>query len=238
MAAPLDATFREGLAPMGRALAAYGQGAPDVSLLVHVEDFPPEVLPVSYFFRAPDAMGAVDRAALGHARGSVLDVGAGAGAHAAPLVAAGHAVTALDLLPEAVRILSERGVADAREESVWSFQPQWRFDTALALMNGTALAGTAGGLLPLLLRLGELIQPHGQILLDSTALEGAEDDMAELHYQLEFAGERGPPFPQLFVGETALKRAAEEAGYSFEVLAREEGRYLARLMKEGARREP
>ena len=168
-------------------------------------------------------MGAVDRTALSLARGSVLDVGACAGAHAAPLVAAGHAVTALDVLPEAVRILRARGVTDARRESVWSFASTARYDTVLALMNGTSLAGTAGRLEPLLERLRELTVSEGRLLIDSTELDGE----AELHYQLEFAGEKGPPFPQLFVGEEVLDHAASAAGWRMQVVAREGARYLA-----------
>jgi hypothetical protein len=191
-------------------------------------------------------MDAVDRAALDHARGRVLDVGACAGAHAVPLAQSGHPVTALDLLPEAVAILRERGVEDGRPESVWTFQPSARYDTVLALMNGTSLAGTSGRLGPLLLALATFVAPGGQLLLDSTDLDpetgtgedapGVDTDrdagsVIELHYQLEFEGERGPPFPQLFVDETALALAAARTGWSTEVVAREGPRYLARLTR-------
>ena len=226
-AGALDPLLREALAPLGRALAAYASGDPGATLTVHVEDEPPEQLPASYFFREPSAMGAVDRAALELARGEVLDVGACAGAHAVPLVRAGHVVTAIDVIPEAVEILEGRGVPGARVASVWTFEPSTRFDTILALMNGTSLAGTMRGLVPLLARLRELVASDGQLLIDSTELDEVGGE--ELHYQLEYDGERGPPFPQLFVGEAELERAAEEAGWSFEVVAREEPRYLARL---------
>jgi hypothetical protein len=193
--------------------------------VVHVEGLDPELFPVSYFFRDPSAMGEVDRAALALAHGAVLDVGACVGAHALPLARQGHAVTALDVLPQAVEILRARGVEDARLESVWTFAPEAPYDSVLALMNGTALAGTPGRLEALLRRLEELTAPHGQILLDSTDLGGE----GELHYQLEFEGEKGAPFPQLFVGEVRLAAAARAAGLGMEVVAREGERYLARL---------
>jgi SAM-dependent methyltransferase len=221
----LDALLQAALAPLGRALEAFHSGDTEAALVVHMDDFPSEVLPVSYFFRAPAEMGAVDRTALTLARGAVLDVGACAGAHAVPLTLAGHAVTALDVIPEAVRILEARGVADARLASVWSFEPKESYDTVLALMNGTSLAGTEGALAPLLARLLELTAPEGRLLIDSTELNGE----GEIHYQLEFAGEKGPPFPQLFVGEEALSRAAAVAGWSVQIVAREGARYLARL---------
>jgi hypothetical protein len=198
---------------------------------------------VAYFFRDPGAMDAVDRAALSHARGRVLDVGACAGAHAVPLAGSGHPVTALDLIPEAVAILGERGVEDARLESVWTFRPPASYDTVLALMNGTGLAGTSGRLASLLEALATFVAPGGQLLIDSTELEpddGLEEAGAgealearppavELHYQLEFEGVRGPPFPQLFVSEAGLGEAAARTGWSMEVVAREGERYLALL---------
>jgi precorrin-6B methylase 2 len=217
--------LQEALAPLGRALEAFTSGDVGASLLVHVEDCSPEPLPISYFFRTPEEMGAVDRTALALARGAVLDVGACAGAHAVPLTRAGLAVTALDVLPEAVRTLRTRGVAQAHLGSVWSFAAAERYDTILALMNGTSLAGTSGGLEALLLRLRDLAAPGGQLLIDSTEL-GEE---GEVHYQLEFQGAKGPPFPQLFVGEERLARVALAAGWSVDVVAREGARYLARL---------
>lgn len=201
-------------------------------MVVRVEDARPEPFPAAYFFRDPSTMGAVDATALDLARGRVLDVGAGAGAHAVPLLARGLSVTALELIPEAVTILRARGVLDARAESVWTFSERTPFDTLLALMNGTGLAGTRGRLEPLLHRLADLVAPAGQLLLDSTDL-GGEDDMGavELHYQLEYGGGKGPPFPQLFVAEETLDAAARRTGWSLEVVAREGDRYLARLVR-------
>jgi hypothetical protein len=232
-AGALDPLLREALAPLGRALAAYASGDAGATVVVHVEDEPPDPLPVSYFFREPAAMGPVDRAALDLARGSVLDVGACAGAHSVPLVQRGLAVTALDVIPAAIQTLQARGVTDARAQSIWTFEPSQPFDTILALMNGTSVAGTMGALVPLLSRLRGLVVPDGQLLIDSTQLEDDVDGAEELHYQLEFAGERGSPFPQLFVGEAELERAAEAAGWGMEVVAREESRYLARLTPRG-----
>ena len=111
-------------------------------------------------------------AALALCRGRVLDVGAGVGALALPLQAAGHEVTALELLPGAVRVMRARGVRDARTGDLWTFEPDRGYDTVLALMNGAAAAGTVAGLIPLLAALAHSLAPHGQLLLDSTDLRG------------------------------------------------------------------
>jgi SAM-dependent methyltransferase len=260
--APLDPIVREGLAPLGRALAAYAAGDTNASLLVHIEGDAPEPLPAAYFFRVPQEMGAVDLAALERANGRVLDLGAAAGAHAVPLLERGLVVTAIDGLPEAVEILRARGVADARLASVWGDLAGGPFDTILALMNGTSLAGTPARLGPLLAHLGSHLATGGQILIDSTDLQDESEESAdgaperaaadvlggfdeqapdvdaragtsaaELHYQLDYAGERGPPFPQLFLGADVLAAAAASAGLASAVIATEGPRYLARLTK-------
>lgn len=226
-----DDLLRSALAPLGRALADHALGDADAVVTVHVEGEPPEPLPAAYFLRQPSRMGPVDRTALDLARGRVLDVGACAGAHAIPLQRLGHEVTALELLPEAVGVLRGRGVRDVVEGSVWSFRPRRSYDTVLALMNGTALAGTLPRLEALLARFRELLAADGQVLLDSTSLEDEDEEPCELHYQLEYGGERGPPFPQLFLGERALAQAARDAGLSMELVAREEERYLACLRR-------
>jgi hypothetical protein len=223
---PFDHLTRRALSPLGRALADYASGARDAVLQVHVPGFPSEPLPAAYFFRTPAEMGVVDRTALELARGRVLDVGAGAGAHAVPLVEAGLSVTALEVLPELVEILRARGVHGAFKRSVWTFTRRRPYGTVLALMNGTSLAGTLSRLGPLLERLSGLVSPDGQLLIDST-----ETEPAELEYQLEYRGVKGPPFPQLFLSEDALRRVARKAAWSTAVVAREGPRYLARLTR-------
>jgi hypothetical protein len=52
----------------------------------------------------------------------------------------------------------------------------------------------------------------------------------ELHYQLEYAGERGEPFPYLFVDPDTFRTCAEACGWRFELLAQDdEGNFLAGL---------
>jgi SAM-dependent methyltransferase len=177
-------------------LRDYVGGKVDAAVVVHVEGNRPDRLPVRYFFRDPEEMGPLDAAALSLSRGRILDLGACAGAHSVPLTQRGLAVTALDILPAAASILRQRGVPDVRQESVWSLDAPPLYDTLLALMNGTSLAGTLGRLEPLLRHLRALVAPGGQLLIDSTDLgrdgdEAREQDgegEGELHYQRESGG--------------------------------------------------
>lgn len=235
---------RQGWSPLGRALLAYQRGRTDAVLRVHREDGVEEELPAALFFRGPDEMDRWERRALREARGRVLDVGAGAGAHALALQERGREVVALEALPGAVRVLRERGVGRVVEGSLHHFVPEEPFDTVLLLMSGSSLAGTLEGLGPLFDALDRVTAAAGQVLLDSTDLRepgpggGSRADgryVGELHYQLEFDGERGPPFPHLFVDPDLLHRRALRAGWVTEVLWRDDrGRFLARMMRDRA----
>ncbi len=223
--------------PLARALTAYGNGAAAASVVAHNDLGPPTTLPVDLFFRDLSEPTGIESAALHACVGRVLEVGSTAGAVALALQEQGLVVTALDPLPEAVAAMERRGVRDPRLGDIFGFQDPAPFDTVLLLMNGSMVAGTLSGLTRLLERLDGLLNPGGRILMDSTDLREdgrteTEDGryVGELHYQLEFEGERGPPFPQLFVDPDTLDALAGRVGFVTEVLARgPEGAYLARL---------
>lgn len=246
------ATFGpESWAPLAAAWRAFHDGDSSATLEVYLDEDPPESMPVSIFFRARDELMGVDRAALARVRGRVLDGGAGVGALALLLQESGFPVTAVEIVPEGVSIMRERGVRDVRGARLEDLSPDEAFDTILLLMNGTALAGTLAGLPPLLGTLGDLLAPGGQILLDSTDLVGEESWTepgcdpdggraeilespypGELQYQLSFRGLKGAPFPQLFVDSRTLARVAGREGWQTEVVWRGRDRtYLALLTR-------
>lgn len=191
-------------------------------------------------------MNALEREALQRAAGRVLDLGAGVGSHALALQARGLDVTAVELLPQAVGVMAERGVRDARQ-GPWEdlAEADERWDTVLLLMNGPGIAGTLEGLGRMLTALRRVLAPGGRVILDSVNLPEVQwadlDELGhpalpdgrypgELHYQLEFRGRRGVPFPHLFVDSVTLERIASEAGWSSRVLATEGDLYLAELI--------
>jgi len=185
----------------------------------------------------------VDRVAVTLVRGRVLDVGAGVGAVSLALQEAGVSVTAVEVIPEAADIMEKRGVKEVVRGSVLDLPPDPTFDTLLLLMNGVALAGTLAGLSPLLDSLKGFLAPGGQVLLDSTDLlardpegipgtTGEVGSSGELQYQIEFEGEKGAPFPQLFLDSATLGTVANEEGWEMEVVWKGEGgEYLARLTR-------
>ncbi|MFH1763340.1 MAG: methyltransferase domain-containing protein [Gemmatimonadota bacterium] len=237
---------KEAWAPLAKALVAYFEGDREAVLTVHADDGEPDAMRVSLFFRSLDELRDVDRKALALIRGRVLDVGAAVGSLSLILQEGGAAVTSVEVIPEAVEIMAARGVRDAREGRVEDLPPSRDFDTLLLLMNGAALAGTLTRLPTLLQTLDGLLAPGGQILLDSTdILEGTGvppgdttweegEYPGELQYQMEFRGDRGAPFPQLFIDPLTLENVASKGGWRMEVAWQgRAGEFLARLTREG-----
>jgi SAM-dependent methyltransferase len=230
--------------PHAAAMQAYHRGKHDAVLVVY-DDFERDEVPVSYFFRGPDQFPPLERLALELCRGRVLDVGAGSGCHSLALQDRGLEVTAIEIMPSMVRILRERGVRDARA-ATWMDLEAEPFDTVFMMMNGLGLTETLAGLRRFLSEARRLVRRGGQVLADSTdvrarldveagrtgALERADGRyVGELHFQIEYEGQKGGPFPQLYVDANTLIRYAREEEWGCEIVRDpdEYGHYLARL---------
>lgn len=76
------------------------------------------------YFTGPADWAPYELEALKHVRGSVLDIGCGAGRISLHLQKLGHRVTGIDSSPGAVETSKRRGVADSRLMSVTGFPPR------------------------------------------------------------------------------------------------------------------
>lgn len=206
------------------------------------------------YFTLEGELAPLDRLALEHARGRVLDVGAGTGRHALALQAKGCEVVAIDVSPTCVALCRERGVADVRELDVMRLAARGgaagagsaeaasdlgRFDT---IFFGMQTLGVAGGVQPLrqlLIGLRAVLRPGGAVIADSSALrepwEGDESDRSpsrgEIVLATRYRGLRGEPFPWLYVAEEDLADIADAAGFALETLGRAPGgEYLVRMV--------
>ena len=138
--------YGERWGPLGRALLDFHHGATSARITVHTDLWVDEPTPVEEFYRPNDQpLPELERTALGLCRGRTLDLGAGAGRHALDLHRRGFEVTAIDVAPEAVEVMRERGVTDARCGDFTAVTGE-RFDTILLLMHGIGLVGTLEGL--------------------------------------------------------------------------------------------
>lgn len=193
------------------------------------------------YFTLEGELAELDALALDHARGRVLDVGAGAGRHALALEARGLEVVAIDVSPHCVALCRARGVRDARAFDVMGLdspEPLGTFDTVLFGMQTIGVAGGAVPLGKLLTRLRACLAPGGRLIVDSSDLfeawEGDDSDRSasrgEIVLSTRYRGWRGEPFPWIYLAEEDLSRIAREAGYDVEPLGRvERGEYLLAL---------
>ncbi len=105
----------------------------------------------------------------------------------------------------------------------------------MLLMNGIGVVGSLQGLEHFLDHCHSLLTPQGQILLDSTELAPRHTDTfygGELTFAVEYGGQRGEPFPWLFVDADTLEQIAAQHGWFTQVVYQgPEGHYLARLIQ-------
>lgn len=229
--------------PIGRAVFDYHFNSINQPIVVHSEDFDDDVIDTAYLFRTYKQMPALEKKALTLCKGSVLDVGAGAGAHSVYLQEKGFEVTALENSALCCEVLKNRNIRNVIQENIFRFTAT-KFDTILLLMNGTGIAGTLSGLEVLLHHLKTLLKPEGQILIDSSDLiylfeeeDGsalidinAENYYGELVFQTEYKNWISEPFHWLYVDQTNLANAVEKNNLKLDkVFKGQHYDYLARI---------
>jgi len=230
--------------PMGRAIADYHQTGQADRLRVFSPMFEEDEIPLQTLFRTYHDMPEIERKALDMTRGKTLDVGAGAGCHSLVLQAKGIDVTAIDISPLSVATMKARGVKNAKEQDLFTYEGH-TFDTILMLMNGIGIVGTLDRLPVFFRQLDKILAPGGQLLCDSSDIcyvFETEDDIIELpegigyygeqNFQMQYKDTIGEPFPWLYIDADTLKQVAEANGYAAEVIAEgEHYDYLARITK-------
>jgi SAM-dependent methyltransferase len=228
---------------LGKALLHYLKRPKDADIITFTTLGEEDVTPVAYFFRDFETMPEIEQRALEMARGSILDVGAGSGAHSLILQERGFNVTALDSAPGAVACCRSRGVKKVIHAEIRGYQ-EASFDTIYMLMNGIGVAGSLKQLNTLLLHLKKILKPGGQILLDSSDIRymfdldkngspirsNEEGYYGDILFSLYYDGEYEPPFPWVYVDYISLAAVASSCGLKAEkILDGPHFDYLARL---------
>lgn len=228
----------------GTALLDYYNGNYTEDLITATNISDNDTLPLPYLFRDFKDMPTIEQTALKLCKGSILDVGCGAGNHSLYLQQKGLQVKAIDISKGAVKVCKLRGVKYVELKSVLNETEQ--FDTILLLMNGTGIFQEVAKVSHYLAHLKSLLNPKGQILIDSSDIKYMfEDDdggywmdlnagyYGELDYFLSYKGEQELPMKWLYLDFETLRQACETVGLVCEKI--KEGDhfdYLARLMPE------
>lgn len=229
--------------PMGHAIADYHKQGRAARLQVLSPMLADDVMPVASLFRTLEQMPAIEQEALKAARGTILDVGAGAGCHSLALQHLGKHVTAIDISPLAVATMRERGVHDVREQDFFTLDGQ--FDTILMMMNGIGIVGSLSRMDAFFSQLDKLLAPGGQLLCDSSDicylyededgfidLTGVEGYYGEIVYRMQYRDIKGEQFPWLYIDADTLRAQAARHGFDTDILlVGDHYDYLARITR-------
>lgn len=199
---------------------------------------------VEYLFRSYNEMPKIEQKALQLATGKTLDVGCGAGSHSLSLQNDHNLdVTSIDISEKAIETCKLRGLKNAIVENILDFEGE-KFDTIILLMNGTGIFGKLENCNMYLSKLKSLLNPNGQILIDSSDIiymfDEDEDDgkwipseteyYGELTFTISYKGEKEETFYWLYLDYNTLQNAAIANGLKCElVMEGEHYDYLARL---------
>ena len=133
-----------------------------------------EPLKVSYLFRTFEQMPELEQTALSLAKGTILDVGCGAGSHSLILKTKGFDVKSIDISPKAIECCQLRGLDNAKFLDV--LNETETFDTLLLLMNGSGIFQSLEQTPKILAHLKNLLNKNGQILIDSSDIKYMYED--------------------------------------------------------------
>jgi SAM-dependent methyltransferase len=199
---------------------------------------------VKYLFRSYNEMPKLEQKALQLAFGKTLDVGCGAGSHSLSLeIDRNLDVLSIDISEKAIQTCKLRGLKNTKVQNILDVEGE-KFDTILLLMNGTGIFGKLENCNKYLSKLKSLLNPGGQILIDSSDIIYMFDEdedggkwipsdkeyYGELTFTISYKGEKEDSFDWLYLDYNTLQNAAIANGLKCElILEGEHYDYLAKL---------
>jgi SAM-dependent methyltransferase len=215
---------------IGLALLDYQSGNYSENIITFSSIAGKDVMELSFLFRTYDEMPLIEQKAMQLSKGKVLDIGCGAGSHALFLQNKGMTVKAIDISKGAIETCVKRGLKDVKIENIWDLHNE-KYDTILALMNGTGICGKLSNLSNFLDHLRSLLTKKGQILIDSSditymyednfgdiVLPVGENYYGEVSFELKYKEHYSDKFDWLFVDFNTLKHHANKVGLSCEIV--------------------
>jgi SAM-dependent methyltransferase len=221
----------------GKAILDYQTSNSPEDLITETSISDADEMSVAYLFRSFDEMPKIEQKALELCHGKILDIGCGAGSHSLYLQQKGFEVTSIDISENAIKACQLRGLKNTKVLNVLDLENQ-KFDTILLLMNGTGIFRTVAETPKYLQKLKSLLNPNGQILIDSSDIIYMFDDdevptetyYGELTFSISYKNQTEETFPWLYLDYNLLHKLALDTNLNCELLSKgTHYDYLARL---------
>jgi len=227
----------------GKAILDYQTNTSPENMITSTSISDEDEMEVAYLFRSFAEMPTLEQKALQLAKGRTLEVGCGAGSHGLYLQNERNIdVHSIDISENAIAACTLRGLKNTQVIDVLNIENE-KYDTILLLMNGTGIFETLKRTSIYLQKLKSLLNPNGQILIDSSDIiymfdedeDGgkwipSETYYGELTFTLQYKNETEAPFPWLYMDYNTLQNAAIANGLQCQlVLEGDHFDYLAQL---------
>jgi len=227
----------------GKAILDYQTNSSPENITTSTSISEEDEMEVAYLFRSFDEMPTLEQKALQLAKGRTLEVGCGAGSHGLYLQNKRNIdVHSIDISKNAIEACRLRGLKKISAVDVLDLE-DGKYDTILLLMNGTGIFETLERTTVYLQKLKSLLQPNGQILIDSSDIIYMFDEdedggksipsdkyYGELTFSLQYKEEKEVDFPWLYMDYNTLQNAAIANGLQCQiVLEGDHFDYLAQL---------
>ncbi len=227
----------------GEALLDYQKGEYTEDIITFSSLEEEDCIPLPYLFRSFTEMPSLEKEALKKCKGTILDIGCGAGSHSLHLQNQELSVVALDISEGAIETSKLRGVKNTINSNILDYSGT-KFDTLLLLMNGIGIVEKLSNLDMYLKHFKSLLKTSGQILLDSSDIiymyeednDGGywipehSDYYGEVEFTMQYKNAISEPFGWLYLDYNTLKNAAETNNFNCELVrVGKHYDYLARL---------
>ncbi|MFY0652191.1 MAG: class I SAM-dependent methyltransferase [Cyclobacteriaceae bacterium] len=220
----------------GQAILDYHNGERNSRLYINNSYGEPEEMPIEAYFKGYDEFSEMDQRALDLCYGKTLDIGAAAGNKALALQAMDKEVYALESSPGCIETMKSIGIKHVMEEDYKKHHG--KYDTILLMMNGLGIAGTLNEIPEFLRTCKNLLNPGGQIVLDSSDIKYLYEEYpdievpypyyGDIQYQYEYKGEQGDWFDWVYTDQDMLGQIVADSGLTLEVQMEDEyDQYLA-----------
>ena len=177
---------------LGQAFVDYYKGT-KYALKLERDDGYLDPQDIGLYFQNFREFPAVERRALTHARGKVLDIGVGVGRVALYLQGRGLEVVGIDISDKAIDICKRRGVRRLVKMSACDLRfKKDSFDTALAFCNNFGLCGNMEGVRGMLERLHTAVKKDGLFLAESIEPTKTKKEAHLRYHRMNIARGRPP----------------------------------------------